>query len=190
MCPTTTPAQTVPYETGKIYAVQVAILKPDHSFYGHKGKVPVLGPKHEDKDIIGFPHPHYHVDWRFVTKKLFNTCGPWRSDGAAHEFAKVLESRHVERLETVRLKMRRPFRVWPVERAKWFNLLQDAYQDKTAHRGICPHKGADMKTLPVDADGCVTCPLHGLKWDAKTWQLKRQDIQHTPPPSIYSDTSL
>jgi nitrite reductase/ring-hydroxylating ferredoxin subunit len=30
-------------------------------------------------------------------------------------------------------------------------------------RKLCPHRKADISSFPIDAEGMVICPLHGLK---------------------------
>ena len=56
----------------------------------------------------------------------------------------------------------------------WYEKLAASVQDKPlGPRRICPHKGADLSRMPV-RDGCVTCPLHGLRFDAETGRVKCQ----------------
>jgi hypothetical protein len=41
---------------------------------------------------------------------------------------------------------------------------------KCIHKGKCPHRGFDLSNInPID--GVITCPLHSLKFDAKTKKL-------------------
>lgn len=35
-------------------------------------------------------------------------------------------------------------------------------------RPVCPHLGGPLEQAPVDADGCVTCPWHGYRFDLRT----------------------
>jgi hypothetical protein len=49
----------------------------------------------------------------------------------------------------------------------WF-LPQLEQQYATAHAidcRICPHRGTPLSSLPVDGDGGVVCPAHGLRPD-------------------------
>lgn len=59
-------AQAV-YEIGKFYRVPT-VWGYNH---GYTGNWPVLGPKHEDREIIEFDDHHYHIDWRFVDIEFF-----------------------------------------------------------------------------------------------------------------------
>jgi len=73
-----------------------------------------------------------------------------------------------------RRKCRREMPIHPeAELCSWLRnmKLPDAYQDHVLGADmICPHKGASLKGLPVD-DGCVVCPLHGLRWNLQTRRL-------------------
>ncbi|WP_369073969.1 Rieske (2Fe-2S) protein [Hymenobacter sediminis] len=44
---------------------------------------------------------------------------------------------------------------------------------------VCPHKGARLSSCKVE-NGCVTCPLHGLRWDTTTGSLS--PVYPTPTP--------
>ncbi|RYG96455.1 MAG: hypothetical protein EON58_12050, partial [Alphaproteobacteria bacterium] len=35
---------------------------------------------------------------------------------------------------------------------------------------VCPHKGISLASVPV-IDGCIDCPGHGLRFDAKTGEI-------------------
>ena len=53
-----------------------------------------------------------------------------------------------------------------------FARLSAAYRDARLVNGtICPHRGADLRGMKPDADGCVRCPLHSLRWNLKTGRL-------------------
>lgn len=36
------------------------------------------------------------------------------------------------------------------------------------HATSCPHRGGPLGDAPLDADGCVTCPWHGYRFDVTT----------------------
>ncbi len=40
---------------------------------------------------------------------------------------------------------------------------------------ICPHKGYDLRQCPIDSDGNVTCPLHGLKFNWKSKKMVKEE---------------
>ena len=60
----------------------------------------------------------------------------------------------------------------PLQAPKGFARLSKAYRDARLVNGtICPHRGADLRGIKPDADGCVRCPLHSLRWNMKTGRL-------------------
>ena len=42
-----------------------------------------------------------------------------------------------------------------------FTELHAEYPD--AYGNTCPHRGYDLTSVPIDADGCRRCPIHQLK---------------------------
>ena len=45
-----------------------------------------------------------------------------------------------------------------------FHDLHAEYPD--ARGDLCPHRGYDLTSIPIDADGCRRCPIHQLKVQA------------------------
>ena len=43
---------------------------------------------------------------------------------------------------------------------------------------FCPHRGADLAGITPDPQGIITCPLHGLRWCARTGRVQ----DPLPPP--------
>jgi hypothetical protein len=166
------------YEIGEIY--EIPHVKA--TFFGLRRNWPVLGPEHEDAEFINFPHQHYHLDWRFAP-------GPaLRHIQAAYErqrgrrakwinrehlpFGAVIHSADAPSPVLRRARCLRQWPEYPAEKAKWLPSLSAAYRDESLRRNrFCPHRGVDVLTLPPDAAGCVTCPLHGLRWDLATGRL-------------------
>ena len=69
------------YEVGKYYEVPHVRTK----WPGTGGRViwvPVLGPSHDDVEIIKFEHEHWHVDYRFLTARLKRLSVRWTVPGA------------------------------------------------------------------------------------------------------------
>ena len=61
---------------------------------------------------------------------------------------------------------------YPHKTPHWVRELEAAYAGATLSPGlICPHKGAPLEGMQPDDDGCITCPFHGLRWNASTGQL-------------------
>ena len=76
-------------------------------------------------------------------------------------------------IRTVRRKRRRPMPPHPLSpkgglhtRPRGFRTLFAAYcrkgQPPAAPNGICPHRGADLRSFAPEADGTIICPQHGL----------------------------
>ena len=165
---------------------------------------PVLGPLHEDSEFINYPYQHWHVDYRFLSKK--NQSFDAFALPIMHYL--VIEPDHgkpVSELESDRAKWgeaafsrlalgdtrwfawrsRKCQASWPdhpSRQTKWIGDMENAYAGSSALRPdgslVCPHRGAPLDGLR-QSDGCVTCPLHGLKWNATTGALKRTALKES-----------
>lgn len=165
---------TKTYEVGKFYMVPTVQAK-----FAYRYDIwPIIGPRHEDAEHIKFDQHHYHFDFRFMSKAQFayaqqqSGC-KWRGEGAIFAFVLMAEpgGLNPDPLATVyrRRQCRRAMPEFPSHVAPWLPRLSAAYADKTLVDGhICPHRGASLQGLPVDAEGCVVCPLHGLRWHIAT----------------------
>lgn len=173
-------------QIGKFYQVPAVYTV---SWYGSfTGWVPIIGPRHEDAEILNFHYQHYHVDWRFVGKKIWSTATWYR--GPSSCFALVVMV--VDKLgrpvvtkgpELRRMRCKRDFPDFPRGAAMraWMPELERAYGRKRLKNMVCPHRGIDLSGLPA-VDGIVTCPGHGLRWDIKTGKLSTCIV--TAPPVI------
>ncbi|MFY0539938.1 sigma factor-like helix-turn-helix DNA-binding protein [Nannocystis pusilla] len=59
-----------PPELGRVYLVPCVYIDPAaHVGYAGllKGWWPVIGPRHEDAEIVGFEPMHWHFDYRFLS---------------------------------------------------------------------------------------------------------------------------
>jgi hypothetical protein len=144
---------------------------------------PVIGPRHEDKEHIGFDELHFHKDPRFISDREVMqgfdwavsrtsrviTCSP-----AQWELASVLvKIEHGPRER--RRKCHRRMPTFPADitsagRPAWQLKLERAYEGATLACMRCPHRGIPLDGLPVK-DGKVICPGHGLAWDVSTGEL-------------------
>ena len=136
---------------------------------------PVLGPAHDDKEIIGFEYVHYHYDFRFFNSRQWAFALDYTMD-RPHSMVMSYNPRLPEtKLGPVVFKRRKYFRAspqWPYpKKSGWPFDLAMAYKDAHLKDMICPHRGASLRGMPVDEAGCVTCPLHGLRWDVETGGL-------------------
>lgn len=169
---------------GRLYLVPTA--------YGPLGSrwddYPVLGPKHEDKEIIGFKWDHYHYDFRFFNGRQWDYIVKLttRTNGKSYPHAWVMSERldinpPVIPGEVIyrRRKYRRAMPEFTTEGLEmkswrgWLPALEAAYTNATLKPGlICPHRGSSLRGLPVDEEGCVVCPLHGLRWHIESGKLR------------------
>lgn len=175
-----------PYIIGKTYVVPVVRGR----WLDRDGDFPVMGPKHDDADYIGFEWSHYHVDARFLSAEQFDNAenrmrrrfiefnaafakvitGPTGFDRCAPE-PKFIGSRNMTCL--------REWPDYPHGLQPWRDDLEAAYASAVVSPALmCPHRGAPLKGLAVKS-GCVTCPLHGLRWSVETGKL----VPAPPHPS-------
>ncbi len=85
-------------------------------------------------------------------------------------------------LRVMRRRLTAPYPQYPgPDRVPWLPPLHQAflnahliYQDG---HPVCPHRQTPLTGLEPGQDGCVTCPLHGLRWNLQTGRL-------SPPPSL------
>ena len=144
---------------------------------------PVHGPMHEDREFIGFPHYHYHVDWRFLNQsQQRKATGPdpvppvynipisvvsIPEDPYKTTMLSNLPKDDPLRHQYAQIKKRRYHGIpWPstdqFPTAKWYDKLTKAYRDHQLKPGlVCPHRGAELAGIPP-RDGVITCPMHGL----------------------------
>lgn len=173
-------------EVGRYYMVPTV----DAEWHSFKRPWAVLLPKHTDKEIIGFPAEHYHLDLRFFPTDRWRHADRWH-----HRTPETLIAGtplHGERIEGWRedavhapidapvvwrrqlCKRKMPIVRWPyAERPipHWRGALEEAYKGDRLRPGlICPHKGVCLKGQPV-RDGVVECPAHGLRWNVETGAL-------------------
>lgn len=149
---------------------------------------PILLPFHEDAEIIGFKDDHAHLDRRFMTPRQFRYAetGFYTSERSIDGFPLSRYATDGKReggprpRPTVEWRRRKCYRemtphcVHQMGNKAWFPRLEDAYANCRLKPGlVCPHRGAHLGSLPVDADGNVVCPMHGLKWNLVTGELVR-----------------
>jgi hypothetical protein len=166
---------------GQFYLVPVV----RYGFYDRVMDWPVLGPLHHDKGPINFPHLHYHLDKRFLTKdqmefiarrawaygidRIINGYPLAQGDDQHRKFGEIPRKPRL-----ARRKCTQSIQAWTGQEAskKWG--LQILYGTpaapalkRTDGRMLCPHRKVDLSQIPADADGLTTCPLHGLRVDCR-----------------------
>lgn len=164
--------QIEPYVIGKRYLVPMVMW----SYRGEPERWwPVLGSFHNDVEDIGVSDWHFHIDYRFLSRKHLRIGRDTDFRGSSIPFAYRNIMTFEEKPETS-IKWRKCRRLYPerypVPEVRWMAALQQRYEGKQLTDDMkCPHRGASLVGLAPDADGCVACPLHGLKWNCETKRL-------------------
>lgn len=164
-----------PMQLGRYYKVP-AVLVDD--WRGFTGWIPVIGPMHEDAQIIGFPYPHFHIDWRFARLDIYQSSHrrdsfSLRSDERfVYNWTVQCPNRHGERVilrgpEPRYMRFKRELPRFPHEAASWMSKLTETYACAKLIDGVCPHRGIPVSAMIRNGD-VLTCPGHGLKWHAIT----------------------
>lgn len=149
--------------------------------------VPVLGPEHDDAEIIGLHARHWHYDVRFLSNRQFD-----RAKGSASQtiprgrdadalIAVIASDAVLDGPRVLPVRCRRQMPEFPVRMADgrpshFAAALEAAY---AGHRlkpdcRVCPHRGIPLAGLPVSDDGVVVCSGHGLAWDLRTRGMVRR----------------
>ena len=130
---------------------------------------PIIGPPHNDLEFFNFEDVHWHVDIRFLTAAHLLHAGG----------VNVIEGKPIplKMLDGQRPVLRR-FRCHDnIE--KYHHADSPSVQNLNSHFSgrqsiagrhgwVCPHQNVPVGTMAPDADGIITCPLHGLRIDALT----------------------
>jgi hypothetical protein len=143
-------------------------------FYSQPLLVPIIGPWHEDV-ALEFPHEHFHIDWRFVKDWQWFRVG--HSIGSPAALGQVITAPEGEVFEC-RRKCIRQMPEFPMFRSdgaptQQARRIHRACQGMRLKPGcmVCPHKGMPLNGLPVDGEGRVVCPGHGMRWDLATGEM-------------------
>jgi len=160
-----------PPEIGRTYLVPCLVNEKMPGL----GYLPVWGGKHSDPEIIGNPAPHWHFDLRVFT--------PRQIDAAVARFEVTAATGQLYAnvyWGNARPELRRRlcFRDWPEYPDHGGQFIEKKIAPSMAAarldlcRLACPHRGADLRQVRPATDGTITCPMHGLRWDAKTGELR------------------
>ena len=139
----------------------------------------ILGPWHEDAEIIGFPDHHYHLDPRFISRGVWNPEPVTTKDLmyflAAPLMAAVNPAPSWVTPTPIGLRRRKMQRQVSAElmaalfaEPPWGRKLREVYCGQHLRGTVCPHRGADLRGFEPGADGMVTCPLHGLRFHVES----------------------
>lgn len=172
--------------------------------------LPVYGTSHNDPELLHKDHKwrevfHFHIDWRFVSDTLLrrqfhckqtNGTDRWGNPvlwRALHEVV-WLRFSHDTNLAMQRRRCCRSMPAWADHHngaltdyrvnhivAKCETLNFGKCVDKTDPESPkCPHRGFPLAGLPMDENGCVICPGHGLRWHLDSGQMRPRCIPPGP----------
>lgn len=147
------------------------------------GWVPVLGNKHDDKDL-GVEFLHWHIDWRFIAPMQMQEamlCGAYTGPSArryvlGRVITRTQVASHAPEQELdgePELRIRTCYQVmpdFPQASNKLWHAFEESYACRKLRNGICPHRGIPLKQFEKE-DGTAICPGHGLRWNLKTGVL-------------------
>ena len=177
---------------GKRYRVPAVLVAGWLSArHGFNGWLPIIGPMHEDAEIINFPYLHYHVDWRFAPQRAINLLlsrqMPTRSRPEflygtpimACDTGGVPIVMGAPTLKHMTYKRELPpFPRPPLTIKGWPEQLAAKFACARLIDGKCPHRGIPVSAMRRDGD-ILECPGHGLRWNAVTGRAV-----HDPPPPL------
>lgn len=147
-----------PLEVGRTY--RVPCLESTHL-----GWVPVIPFIHQDPELNN-PRHHVHYDYRFMNADL--KIALLSVEGKST--IPVLNTRSSEEFTLREMVCVHPTQevdpCFLVRKGFLFtNHLDDACRGRKFNGKVCPHKGYSLEGIDPDADGVVTCPLHGSRWN-------------------------
>ena len=128
------------------------------------GKItPIVKHLHNDVEN-GQCMPHYHADYRFID---FLNAQFFKKDGYTYM---------VEDINRIDANNRIDYFEMPVIRAQHGGVTpvdcisKSKLKHKCIYKGKCPHRGFDLSQVAA-VNGTITCPLHGLQFNAQSKQL-------------------
>ena len=128
---------------------------------------PVIGPPHNDVQFFNFAPVHWHVDIRFLTQAhILQTLGVYQIEGKPIPLDMLGGQRPVMRRFRCRQEVEN-YQHFDSEKVENLNAhFADRQAIKGQHGWVCPHQAVPLGSIAPDADGIITCPLHGLRIDA------------------------
>jgi hypothetical protein len=149
-------------EVGRFYRVPCAR-------HNRGSWLPLIGPIHEDREIIGFKPVHVHVDSRFVgdtplyPTDMLKLGKPLSLTSYWSDVDAVLPGLQ---FQAMRRMCRRQALCW--QPVKFTRELEAVYQGcRIGPDGICPHRGIPLAVGARLQDGSTVCVGHGLRWSAE-----------------------
>jgi hypothetical protein len=171
-------------EPGRFYPVPCArhrhkeALPPrGKSWWPKDGWLPLIGPVHEDREVVGFEPLHVHVDTRFLSSlpsglftEMYALASPLCLTGHM-----IFEGRYVLEFSMKRRLCRRQPLRWDPTGISWAQKMKDAHRGcQVGADGLCPHRGIPLAASHRLPDGSVVCVGHGLRWAADGSLIDRE----------------
>lgn len=179
-------------QIGNYYQVPCIALPDSHNLHSKDCPyVPVSTHLHEDTKVIGFPHLHWHIDWRFAGRNLTGTLPKYFIPDAftAREQTGVVfhlkmgdfdlpTDIHYRKLKCKRKSLAgllidnrhkmfvKDDWVWKLPKAFCKSKLKEMNGQL-----VCPHKGAIIDKNCTDKEGNYVCPAHLLRFNPQTHQV-------------------
>lgn len=149
-----------PPKVGSLYLVPVFI---EHGNKGRKIIRPLLFPIHSDVEN-GQKESHYHIDSRFIDWE--------RTAKSKHSWTDL---NRVNPRDFYGFKIEwHPLRCYSdtVDRGGTHvgHIAKSKIKHPCIYKGKCGHRGYNLEQV-IPKDGVITCPLHGLQYDAITKKL-------------------
>lgn len=171
-----------PPTVGKRYLVPAI----DYPWNNRRSIWPVLGPLHADAEFFDFPRAHYHIDPRFLTynqvryvsmigRCAIKTYPPVQTVEPlilavtgyplSHRGAEIPRGRPGLISRRCRISTYTPGELRHDRVEEMRNYYGDPAEPIRLGDGriLCPHRKLELSTFQPDANGVVTCPLHGLR---------------------------
>jgi len=123
--------------------------------------IPIINHPHNDIEN-GQEEVHYHADFRFVElREKDGAMFVYLKDGKKSYLYNLRPTLKDGQFKYIILKVvnENKHLITPVDFIK-----KSKIKHKCIHKGKCPHRGYDLSQVSEDADGIITCPLHGLQF--------------------------
>lgn len=138
---------------------------------------PVIDHPHNDTEN-GQEEVHYHIDPRFmgtsVTEgKQYTVYTP--APGMRIRESRVLQKEYFMLMYNGSQMLSEDDGITPVNM-----IARSKLKHRCIHKGKCPHRGYDLSGVEAVA-GVITCPLHGLQFNAETLKLKIDESSQASP---------
>jgi len=150
-----------PLQLGKIYEVKCM------SFVSHSGisaYLPVLGEIHKD-NLAGIEH--IHIDNRFLSNQEMKDFQLSTRDLNIMAAEKDRDLYYKTRYEKRPCRRHWEHLPYPISKERIeFEKNHDKYKINIK-KPVCPHLNFDLSETEI-IDGVITCPIHSLRWCAKT----------------------